>query len=523
MLPLVAGAVLLLLERLRPAWLPALSLLSTLALLALALKLLLQAQTGEVQAYLLGNWAAPWGIALALDRLAALMLLLTALVALGSLLYALGGDAARGPHFHTLFQLQLMGLNGAFLTADLFNLFVFFEVLLAASYGLLLHGDNEGRRARLKASIHYVTFNLTGSALFLIAVALLYGLTGTLNLADLALKVPQLGPENAALVQAAASMLLVVFAVKAALLPLYFWLPETYASATAPVAALFAIMTKVGVYAILRLTTLVFGATGGAAALVATPALPVLALATLVLAAVGALAATRLRGLVAYLVVGSAGTLLLAVGLGTAATVAAGLLYLVNSTLVAAAWFLLADQIGAARGSSGDALRPAVLRSGWAPLGIAFFIAAVAMAGVPPLGGFMGKALLLQGAGGTPFAPWVVALVLGSSLALLVALARAGSMLFWEPGHSSGDMATGGASRRPERGTTRPAQTLAIVALMACVIGTAAAAGPIAAYAEATAAQLIERQGYIAAVLGARPGPAALDVRREMREREAAQ
>ncbi len=526
-LPLVAGAALLLLERLRPGWLPALSLLSTLALLALAVKLLMQASSGEVQPYLLGNWAAPWGIALALDRLAALMLLLTALVALGSLLYALGGDAARGPHFHTLFQLQLMGLNGAFLTADLFNLFVFFEVLLAASYGLLLHGDSEGRRTRLKASIHYVTFNLTGSALFLIAVSLLYGLTGTLNMADLAHKLPQLGPENAALVQAAASMLLVVFAVKAALLPLYFWLPETYASASAPVAALFAIMTKVGVYAILRMTTLVFGAGGGAAALVATPALPVLALATLVLAAVGALAATRLRGLVAYLVVGSAGTLLLAVGLGTPGTVAAGLFYLVNSTLVAAAWFLLADRIGAARGdgnhgSGGDALRPALLRGGWAPLGIGFFIAAVAMAGVPPLGGFMGKALLLQGAGGTPFAPWVISLVLGSSLALLVALARAGSVIFWETGPVGGSAHHSAAGPHHHRATTRPAQTLAIVALLGCVLGAAVAAGPIAVYADATAAQLFERQRYIAAVLGARPVPAAIDVRRELREREAA-
>src|SRR5690606_20149060 len=135
------------------------------------------------------------------------------------------GDAQRGPHFHTLFQLQLMGLNGAFLTADLFNLFVFFEVLLIASYGLLLHGAG---RERLRASIHYVTFNLAGSALFLIAVAMLYGLLGTLNMADLSLRVAQLPPEHALAVRSAALLLLVVFCVKAALLPLYFWLPETY-------------------------------------------------------------------------------------------------------------------------------------------------------------------------------------------------------------------------------------------------------------------------------------------------------
>ncbi|MBL8361169.1 MAG: monovalent cation/H+ antiporter subunit D, partial [Rubrivivax sp.] len=333
--PLVAGALILLLERARSRWAARLGLASTLALLVLAAALVRQADGGAVQPYLLGNWQAPWGIALALDRLAALMLLLTAAVATGALVYAMAGEHARGAHFHSLFQFQLMGLNGAFLTADLFNLFVFFEVLLAASYGLLLHGAN---RARLQASVHYVTFNLTGSALFLIAVSLLYGVTGTLNMADLAVRLAALPPQDLRLAQAAALMLLVVFAVKAALLPLYFWLPDTYAAASPPVAALFAIMTKVGVYAIARTTTLVFG--GGALAGIATPLLPLLALGTLVLAAIGVLAARRLRALVAYLVVASAGTLLLAVGLGTPGTLAAGLFYLVNSTLVAAAWFL---------------------------------------------------------------------------------------------------------------------------------------------------------------------------------------
>ncbi len=508
-LPLVAGALLVLLERWRPAWVPVLSLVSTLGLLGVALRLLPQAHGGEVQAYLLGNWPAPFGIALALDRLSALMLLLTALAALASLVYALGGDAARGPHFHALFQLQLMGLNGAFLTADLFNLFVFFEVLLAASYGLLLHGGAVGRRARLKAAVHYVSFNLAGSALFLVAVSLLYGLTGTLNMADLAIRLPRLGPESSALLQAAALLLLTVFALKAALLPLYFWLPETYAAATAPVAALFAIMTKVGVYAILRLTTLVFGIGGGEAAMVAMPALPVLALATLVLGAVGALAATRLRGLVAYLVVGSAGTLLLAVGLHTQASVAAGLFYLVNSTLAAATWFLLADRIAAGRGGS-DALRPVALGTGSALPACAFLVAAIATAGVPPLGGFIGKAQLLQAAGATAWAGWVVALVLGASLALLTALARAGAFLFW----------AGGADARADPAASwRPAHASAIGGLLAGIVGLAVLAGPIADYAEATAAQLFERQAYIEAVLDERPVSPAIDVRREMRER----
>jgi len=240
--------------------------------------------------------------------------------------------------------------------------------------------------------------------------------------------------------------------------------------------------------------------------------LPVLALATLALSALGALAATRLRGVVAYLVVGSAGTLLLAVGLATPGTVAAGLFYLVNSTLAAAAWYLLADRIASARGGS-DALLPMELRHGWAPLGIGFLVAAVAMGGLPPLAGFIGKAMLLQSAGATTLATWTIAIVLGSSLVLLVALARAGSALFWENGQQPA------TTPWPVSRATRPSQVLAITALLACVLGAAGAAGPIAGYAESTAAQLFERQAYISAVLGARSIPAAIDVRREMRER----
>lgn len=513
-LPLVAGALCSLLGARWPRATAALSLVATMAFAVLAVLCTRLATTADVHIYLLGNWAAPFGIALALDRLAALMLLLTAAVALVSLLYALGGDHRRGPHFHALFQLQLMGLAGAFLTADLFNLFVFFEVLLSASYGLLLHGHGAGQRERLKATVHYVIFNLVGSALFLVAVSLLYGLTGTLNMADLALRLGGLPPESAALAQAAALLLLTVFAVKAALLPLYFWLPDAYASATAPVAALFAIMTKVGVYAIARTTTLMFGdgadGTAGATAHVFVPMLPALALATLVLAAIGALASRRLRGLVAYMVVASAGTLLLCIGLATRDTLAAGLFYLINSTLVAAAWFLIADRVAAARASGDALLQPAALAArAWAPLGVAFFIAAVAVAGMPPLAGFFGKALLLQAAGQTAWAGWVVALVLASSLSIVVALARAGSSLFWKPGGAAPGVVAG----------HHPLHGVSIVLGLALVAGVAAFAKPVSAYTEATATQLFERQRYIGAVLGAQPVAPAYDVRREMGER----
>ncbi len=544
--PLMAGALVVLLERRSVALARAVAIATAIGLAALAAALATQAADGTVRAYLLGNWAAPFGISLALDRLAALMLVLTSIVGLAGLLYAGAGDAARGAHFHSLLLFQLAGLNGAFLTADLFNLFVFFEVLLIASYGLLLHG---GGAARLRAAIHYVAFNLTGSALFLVAVSLLYGLTGTLNMADLAGRVAAAPEADAVLLRVAAMLLLVVFCVKAALLPLYFWLPETYSAASAPAAALFAIMTKVGVYAIARVTTLVFGADAGVASSIAQPWLAALALATLALGAAGALSANRMRLLVAYLIVASAGTLLMAVGLGTPGTLGAGLFYLINSTLVAAAMFLLVDRIALGRGALGDALVPAPQGARRALLGSAYFLFAVALAGVPPLAGFLGKALLLAAARETAMAAWVWVVTLAAGLAIIVALARAGATLFWRggdaddepdadaeadaPAHARADATTDARAGAGGRGAT-PATAnasagvggrtaaagpaLAIGLLGALTLAGALLAGPLASYTGATAAQLFERRPYIDAVLGQRPAPAMLDVRKEMRE-----
>jgi multicomponent K+:H+ antiporter subunit D len=529
-LPLMTGALLILAEQ-KASRLPAfLAAAGSLAGLVVALLLLDRALTGNVQAYLLGNWAAPFGIALALDRLSALMVLLTSVIGCITLLYAMGGDARRGRHFYSLLQFQLMGLNGAFLTADLFNLFVFFEVLLIASYGLLLHGAGA---ARLKASIHYVSFNLVGSALFLIAASLLYGLTGTLNLADLAQRVPLVAPDRTLLVQSAGLLLVVVFSVKAALLPLYFWLPATYSAASAPTAALFAIMTKVGVYAILRVSTLIFGVTGGSAAFVTSPWLEFLAIGTLMLGAVGALAAKNLRAMIGNVVVASAGTLLLSVALGRPDTVAAGLLYLVNSTLVAAALFLLADRVRASRGRANDDFQDPTVSLGGGTiehqnvasppifLGVLFFIFAVGAAGLPPLAGFLGKAMLLQAAGQTAGAGWIVAAILASSLLLMIAFAKSGSLLFWKPLQTDAVPDTGRTN--PSRATvlpSHPAHHASLAILLALLVACAVFAGPISRFTQETSAQLFERQSYIAAVMQGRPLPAAIDVRREMRERK---
>ena len=510
-LPLIAGAACLLLERRAAGVARALSIGTTFVLLGVALHLAGVAASGTVHPYLLGNWKAPFGIALALDRLSALMLVLTAVVAIASVLYARGGGArgahdAQGLHYHALFQFQLMGLNGAFLTADLFNLFVFFEVLLIASYGLLLHG---GGAARLKAAIHYVGFNLAGSALFLVAVALLYGITGTLNMADLSQRVAALGPDQAALVRAAALLLIVVFGVKAALLPLYFWLPDTYRAAPAPVAALFAIMTKVGVYCVARVTTLIFGDDAGVATDVADPWLPWLAIGTLALAALGTLAAVRLRTLVSYLVIASAGTLLLAIGLGSAATLSAALFYLVNSTLVAAALFLLVDSIASGRGEADDAMIPAPLAYR-AAYGVLFFLFALEAAGLPPMGGFIGKALLLRASVDQPLmvATWAALLV--SGLGMMIAVARAGSTVFWKAADANRVQA---AAARPAR-----VERLAIGWLTVAMLLVVLNAGPMTRYAEATAAQLLDRRAYVGAVLGAQPVPPAWTPREGMKK-----
>lgn len=486
---------------------------ATLGLLLAAL-LLRQADTGALGVYRLGDWPAPFGIVLVVDRLSALMLVLTGVVALPVLVYASGGWDAHGRYFHALFQFQLMGLNGAFVTGDLFNLFVFFEVLLIASYVLMLHG---GGAERLRVGLHYVVLNLSASALFLIGVAMVYALTGTLNFADLALRVPQVLGPDAAILKVAALLLLVVFGFKAALAPLSLWLPATYAAASPPVAALFAIMTKVGVYAILRVHGVVFGdftpaGPGASAALVAQPVLLPLALAGSVVAVLGALAAHTLGRLVAWLTVASVGTILAALGLYGAAAWSAGLFYLLNSTLVVAGLFLLAELVAAQRGDAGGRLEPASAVAQPVLLGGLLLLAAASVAGLPPLPGFIGKVMLLQAAWGhgAAIALWVV--VLGVGFLTLLGLARAGSVLFWNV--------------RPDLPATpagaSPRMVLATVALIGASVLLSIAAAPVTRYTDATARQLADRAAYARAVLPELGGERAVSVRPYTGQRPAA-
>ncbi len=542
LLPLLTAALLLLLGEKRRPLKARINLLSTLAGLGIAISLLLwvkdQGQATSIGVYLPGNWAAPFGIVLVLDRLSALMLVLTGIVGSSALLFALARWDRAGASFHALFQIQLMGLYGAFLTGDLFNLFVFFEVLLAASYGLLLHGSG---RARVKAGLHYIAINLFASSLFLIGAAMLYGVTGTLNMADLAMKIPLVPEADRGLLHAGAAILAIAFLAKAGIWPLNFWLVPAYSSASAPVAALFAIMTKVGFYTVLRLWTLLFSGQAGASAFFGGEWLVYGGLATLAVAAVSILAAQRLERMASLSILVSAGTLLAAIGFGQTALTSAALFYMVSSTLALCALFLLAELIERSRAANDlpldddlDAL-PSPLESLQPPkginlddeqkavvgqvipwtmafLGFSFIACALLIIGMPPLSGFVGKFSLItalfnpQGMGvpteaALPASGWaLLALLILSGLASLIALVRLGVQRFWKP------------QERPSP-LLRLYECVPIVALLGLCVVLSLWAEPLMRYAQDTAASLADPSTYIESVLGNRPipGPTTLD------------
>jgi multicomponent K+:H+ antiporter subunit D len=468
------------------------SLATIAALNAIALTLFWSAATQGPEAYFLGDWPAPFGIVLMLDELSAIMVTLLSALALVSALYAIGsGWDTKGAHFHPLLMFLLMGIAGAFLTGDAFNLFVFFEVLLIASYGLMIHG---GGSARTRAGIQYIAFNLVGSSLFLFALALLYGVTGTLNMADLAAKLPSLPPGDQALLRVAAVMLILVFAIKGALVPLQFWLPGTYANAPGVVAALFAVMTKVGAYATLRFGTLVFppdlAATGPLLQNLLQPA----ALVTLAVGAIGVLGATTLPRLAAFAGIASMGTAFLAISAFTPQTTAAALYYILHSTLATAALFLVADLVARRRAHVRLAEPSPMTRTGL--IASLFMATAIASAGMPPLSGFIGKLLILDAFRAQAPLVWTVILI--SSFLMILGLARAGSQLFWKP---APPQATPPQNPRPQ-----PQSFAATFVLLAGLAALTVFAGPVTDALTATAEALHAPQAYIAAArLGATP------------------
>ena len=473
------------------------SVASTVILLVVGAILMGSTASDPIQSYHLGNWIAPFGIVLVLDRLSAMLVVLTGALGLAVLLYAINGWDTQGRHFHPLFQFQLMGINGAFLTGDVFNLFVFFEVLLIASYGLMVHG---GGAARMKAGVQYVTINLVGSGLFLIGVGLIYSVTGTLNMAHLSIAVADVDAADRALLEIGGLLLLLVFAVKAALVPVQFWLPGTYSNAPPPIAALFAIMTKVGAYAIIRVYTLIFGAEAGASANLADPWLLPAALVTMVIGMAGVLAARRLGEAVAFSVIGSMGTLLAAVSVFTPESTAAALYYLLHSTVAGAALFLIVDLVNQRRTGYADLLRaaPPFAQTGF--IAGLFLVAAMAMTGLPPLSGFVGKLLVLDSVLESQHAAWIWALVLFTSLLAIIGFARAGTTVFWKSAAIGGYL-------EPPRGIAPALPFVAVGILLAASVSLTVFAGPVTIYLDTVAEQLYTPGNYVETVMPSETHP----------------
>jgi multicomponent K+:H+ antiporter subunit D len=330
-------------------------------------------------------------------------------------------------------------------------------------------------------------------------------------MADLAVKAPLVSPADAALLRTGALLLFLVFAIKAALVPLHWWLPATYAAASAPVAALFMIMTKIGTYAMLRLYGTVFGATAGPLAGIAEPWIVPAALATVVVGAIGIVASRALLDLVAFAVVGSMGMLLIAVGVAGAAGVTTALYYLVHSTLSGAALFLIVDLIAERRGRILDRLVPAPEVRNATLLGGLFLLGAVAIVGLPPLSGFIGKLMILEASRGAEAAPWIWSVVLGMTLVMMLGFARAGSAVFWnvEPGVARGVAVEASQTLVAEQPRRRLPLAIAGL-LLTATAALAAFGGPVTLELQRTAEQTLDTQAYVRAVLGpAAPPPQA--------------
>lgn len=458
---------------------------SGVALLGVAGWLMAQGVAGRILVLTIGNWHPRVGIAWVVDALAATMLLLAALTSLAMLFYAPASlrGARESRYFYPLHQMLMVGVNGSFVTGDFFNLFVFFEIMLLSSFALISLG---ARPRQLGQSFPYVLVNLVSSALFLGGVGAVYGTLGTVNMAEVSRRVAEgLAPPA---FWAAMALVLVVFAVKTALAPVFFWLPDAYPEAPIPVSALFAgLLTKVGVYTLFRAVPLVAGGEPGAVQEV----LLVAAAATMLVGVLGALGRGSIREILSFHIVSQVGYMVFGLALFTPLAVAAAIFYVVHHIIVKTALFFaggIAERVGGS-GTLGT-VRGMARTHPW--VAVSFFVPAMALAGMPPFSGFWGKFLLIVG--GYEAGAWVA-----TSIAVLVSLLTLGSMLkiwtavFW--GEPEGQ-------RRPRLGHDRGmlGATLGLAAL-SVVIGLGAA--PLFAVSERAAAQLLAVTPYTDAVLGA--------------------
>lgn len=438
-----------------------------------------------------GSWRAPVGIAIVADPFGAMMALLASITGLAAILHARATiDFARQKRFlFPIISVLLAGVSGAFLTGDLFNLYVWFEVLLMSSFVLLALG---GAKRQLQGAVTYVTLNLLSSTFFLIAAGLLYGIVGTLNYADLSVKIAPAFAARPGELAMIAVLLALAFSIKAALFPLFFWLPGSYHTPPVAIAALFAgLLTKVGVFALMRLTTLLFHDQAWL-----TDVLLVVSALTMLVGGVGVITQTEFRRLLAFSSVSQIGYATMGIALASPEAIAAALLFMVHHNLVKTNQFLFVDLVERVRGTT-DLARPP-LRGVYAQapiLSLAFLVLGLSLAGIPPLSGFVAKLALIR-AGLSQGAFWVVAAALLSSLFTLLAIAKLWSEGFWK----------GPDPSAPPAQPCPPHPRLAVFTcgvLLAASLALGVFVQPVLTLCQQAAARALDADGYVRAVLSA--------------------
>ena len=465
-----------------------------------AFGLIITPETPIIVSYL-GSWQPPYGIAICFDGLSAILVAVANVVAIAAYLHSFNTIAPtmeRG-WFHPLFHLLVLGVNFSFLTGDLFNLFVAFEIMLMASYALIVLGGGRGQMAQ---AYKYVVLNLVGSTVFVLCAGLLYGLVGTLNYADLARIVSEARTTGEALptgFQTLSVMLLFVFALKGAVFPLWFWLPDTYHTMPASVSALFAaLLSKVGVYAILRLFPAVFAAPGLEDLAFARQLLPIAAGTTMVVGVVCALAAVNIRRALAMLLIAHVGYLVFGIALMRPMAFASTLHYMGQEMIVMAGLMLCCGMIEKRAGSIRlDELGG--LAKSMPGVSVMFFLLMIGLIGVPPLAGFYGKALLIR-EGVDASAWWLVGATVFTAVLTLVAMLRIWVRAFWGDACAPGIVVPEGAEAGPI-----PRDALAMTGIGLTVLVSTAyglAAEPTLAWSTLATRELDDPQAYMIAVLG---------------------
>ncbi|HXG52924.1 MAG TPA: Na+/H+ antiporter subunit D [candidate division Zixibacteria bacterium] len=461
------------------------------ALLVSAFALLKQVSERGIHALQIGDWPAPFGITLVADQFSAIMVAVTGFMGFCVTLYSLAEmDRPRESFgYYPLLMVLLMGVSGAFLTGDLFNLYVWFEVMLMASFVLLALG---GEEAQLEGAIKYVTLNLISSALFLAAVGILYGIAGTLNMADLSVKLKE--PAHRGLITTVAMLFFVAFGIKAAAFPLFFWLPASYHTPPVAVSAIFsALLTKVGVYSLIRTFTLLFvGEPGYTHAWIL-----VVGGLTMVTGVLGAVAQLEFRRLLAFHIVSQIGYLLMGLGLLTAAALAGSVYFMMHVIFAKSALFLVSGVVYRLRGTY-DLKKLGGLYGPHPWLAALFLIAALSLAGIPPSSGFFAKLALIR-AGLVDGQYGIVVAALGVSLLTLFSMIKIWNEVFWK---KAPETRSGGSPGDTRDRRVSPLSAASIVLVCAAIVAMGLAAEIFLSLAVEAGRQLMEPDAYVRAVLG---------------------